>query len=295
MNQYTDEYAEDYSENSLRSKNEFKTVINTGYTVEISETLSEGWKLVQQNMGSLIGFNVVSFLMVVFASILLSFIPIVGGLVNTAFIGVVLAGYYSFFIQYHTQEFATFSDFFESFKDALQLGVCALISTFMSYIPSLIVMILIGIVVAIGIGTGLFSGFEDVMNGNVESIFRNGAMIFFIFIAVLLITIPVFIVYMFYTFAPLIIMTHKKEFWPAMELSRKLIMKNLWGNAGLFFVLGIINFIGMIPLGLGLLVTIPLSYSSIFALYIKLLQRNGDSTDFASNFYGDEKAPLDAI
>ncbi len=277
---------------TLTSNDEFAKVRETGYQVEIGTLLSEGWNLVQQNLGSLIGFGIVSFFIIIIAAILLSFIPIVGNLINNVLIGVLIAGFYTFFIKYYIDGFAAFSDFFESFQDAVQIGLASLISSLLSSIPAVIIIVIVAII-AVSLGASGAVDFAEIKNGNFDSI---GGVLFFVgFIVILLITIPTLIISMFYILAPLLIITHKIDFWPAMELSRKLIMKNLWGNFGLFFVLGIINLLGAIPLGLGLLITIPLTYASIFTLYVNLLEKNGENTDFGSNFYGDENAPLDAF
>lgn len=292
MNDYNNETQTDFYASPLVSQNEFAQVRKTGYSIELGDILSEGWKLVQKNIGLLIGFCFVAFFMVSIGSAILSIIPLVGSFATPALASIVAAGFYTFLIQNHKNQFTTFSDFFESFQDGVQLGLYGLISSLISYIPAIIITILGFIVIGLGIGLNSFNGLE---NGNFDDFFENGLIITTVFICFVLLMISVFFISMLYIFAPIIIITHKKEFWAAMELSRKLVMKNLWGNVGLFFVLGIINFVGMIPLGLGLLITIPLSFACIFVLYIKLLQKNGEDTTFGSNFYGDEKAPLDAL
>jgi len=295
MNDYTSKDSTDFYANPLVSQNEFARVRQTGYSIELSDTLSEGWKLVQKNIGLLIGFCLVAFLMLTASSLILSFIPLIGGFANLGFTTIVIAGFYTFFIQYQKNQFTTFSDFFESFQDGVQLGLYGLISSLIAYIPALIIGVIAFIIIAAGVRLNGFDGLDGLLNSNFDSIAENLFMIFIIFMFFCLLMIPVFLISILYIFAPIIIITHKKEFWAAMELSRKLVMKNFLGNIGLFFVLGIINFIGMIPFGLGLLITVPLSFACIFVLYLKLVQKNGEETDFGSNFYGDEKAPLDAI
>ncbi|AFM03098.1 hypothetical protein Fleli_0634 [Bernardetia litoralis DSM 6794] len=280
--------------NILTTSNEFAKVRETGYRIEIGTLLSEGWNLVQRNLGPLVGFGIVSFFIAIIVATVLSFIPAVGGLANNVFFSVLIAGFYTFFSKFHKEQFATFSDFFESFQDGVQISLCGLISSILSSIPAIIMIILV-VIIGLALGAGGIIDVDALERGDFESLFDNVLAIFVIFIVMMLITIPTLIVSMFYILAPLIIITHKIEFWPAMEMSRKLIMKNIWGNVGFFFVLGIINFIGMIPLGLGLLITIPLTYASIFSLYVYLLEQNGDNTDFGANFYGNENAPLDSF
>jgi uncharacterized membrane protein len=68
-------------------------------------------------------------------------------------------------------------------------------------------------------------------------------------------------------FAPWLIVDKNIDFWPAMEVSRQKVNKNLFGLFGFFAVLSIINLLGCIPLLLGLFVTIPLSVYAMSAAY----------------------------
>jgi len=47
------------------------------------------------------------------------------------------------------------------------------------------------------------------------------------------------------------------DFWEAMESSRKLITRNFWPFLGFFVILTLINVLGVILLGVGLLVHFP--------------------------------------
>jgi uncharacterized membrane protein len=63
------------------------------------------------------------------------------------------------------------------------------------------------------------------------------------------------------------------EFWDAMEASRKLITKNWFAFFGLMIVLGLINLLGVIALGIGVLFTIPLSYCTLYIVFTKLFDQ----------------------
>lgn len=66
------------------------------------------------------------------------------------------------------------------------------------------------------------------------------------------------------SFAYPIVVFSKQEFWDSIVLSIKIINRN-WFHFFLFFiVLGLINMVGALLLGLGLLVTIPLTYLAIY-------------------------------
>ena len=74
-----------------------------------------------------------------------------------------------------------------------------------------------------------------------------------------------------YTFALPLVLDKKMNFWDAMEFSRKLISKNWFSFFGFILVLALINFAGIMLLGVGLLVTIPLSVGAIAAAYADIV------------------------
>lgn len=70
-----------------------------------------------------------------------------------------------------------------------------------------------------------------------------------------------------YTFATLFSVYAGTEVWESLELSRKLITKVWWKFFGFILLLILINLAGLLALGLGLLVTIPLTYLSAYAAF----------------------------
>ena len=65
---------------------------------------------------------------------------------------------------------------------------------------------------------------------------------------------------------PLIVFA-KFEFWDALKMSVKIINKKWFNFFGLLFVLALINVVGALFLGLGLFITIPLTYGTLYACY----------------------------
>ena len=70
-----------------------------------------------------------------------------------------------------------------------------------------------------------------------------------------------------YGFAGLMVVFTGTEFWPALENSRKLISKKWFSFFGFFILLGLINMLGFLALGVGLLVTIPLTFCSLYSAF----------------------------
>ena len=60
------------------------------------------------------------------------------------------------------------------------------------------------------------------------------------------------------------------DFWISLELSLKLITKNWWKFFGFVIVLFVFNILGFLCFFVGLLVTIPVSYFAIYAVFEEL-------------------------
>ncbi len=103
----------------------------------------------------------------------------------------------------------------------------------------------------------------------------------FIFLGCLLLVIPGIYLAVAYLFAMPLVIDKKMNFWDAMEVSRKVITKNWFAFFGFVLVIVLINIAGVIPLGLGLLVTIPLSTCAIAAAYADVIGLpNGSSSEY---------------
>jgi uncharacterized membrane protein len=70
-----------------------------------------------------------------------------------------------------------------------------------------------------------------------------------------------------YIFAPFFIVFSRMDFWEAMEASRKLVHRQWFSIFGFLIVLVLINFVGVLLLGIGLLITVPLSYCAMYAAF----------------------------
>lgn len=69
------------------------------------------------------------------------------------------------------------------------------------------------------------------------------------------------------TFGSALIVFAKFEFWDAIKSSVKIVNKKWFSFFGLIIVLGLINLVGALFLGLGLFITIPFTYGVIYACY----------------------------
>lgn len=108
-----------------------------------------------------------------------------------------------------------------------------------------------------------FKGFEKFVQLNL----LNYVMLIILLLGLVLLLIPGIYLSIAYGLALPIILDNNLNFWAAMESSRKIVTKH-WSEFFLFsLLLGLINLGGALLLGLGLLVTIPLSSCAIVAAY----------------------------
>jgi uncharacterized membrane protein len=92
----------------------------------------------------------------------------------------------------------------------------------------------------------------------------------FIALGTMLLIIPGIYLLVSYIFPVSLIIDRKIDFWQAMEASRRVVTKH-WFNVLLFIgALLLINIIGVLPAGLGLLVTVPISACAIAVAYDKI-------------------------
>ncbi len=70
-----------------------------------------------------------------------------------------------------------------------------------------------------------------------------------------------------YVFAPWFVLDRRVGFWEAMELSRHAVQPHWFELFGLVMMIILLNLLGALALGVGLLVTIPVSWCALTAAY----------------------------
>ena len=92
----------------------------------------------------------------------------------------------------------------------------------------------------------------------------------FIGIGTLLLIIPGVYLAVAYLFASYLVVDRRLDFWPAMELSRRTVNPRWFGYFAFVLLVVLLNLAGAVALGVGLLVTIPLSFCAVTAAYADL-------------------------
>jgi hypothetical protein len=222
----------------------YDTSLHHGFNVPVSKYLSDGWRVLEQNMGAFIGFFCLSIIIQIIASC----IPFATLIISPCF----TAGYYIVAKKIYGGENTEFGDFFKGFDFIGQLILMTIINVAI-YVVALVptyLIILFGTIASVGTASSLGSG-SIIVSISVVLILMCG----FIYLAVS------------YIFAGHFVVFHKMEAWKAMEASRKLIGKNWVGMFGLGLALIAIQFAGALFCFIGLIVTMPLFYCTIHCAF----------------------------
>ena len=80
-----------------------------------------------------------------------------------------------------------------------------------------------------------------------------------------------------WSFAVPIAACSSTDFWEALKLSWRGVRQNMGSYLGLLLVLGLINFLGLLCLVIGLFVTVPVTFLATMSAYEQIFQ--GRATD----------------
>jgi len=92
-----------------------------------------------------------------------------------------------------------------------------------------------------------------------------------------LLILPGIYFFIAYFFAIPFMVFFEMGFWQSMEASRQIITKKFGNFLLLILILIAINFLGMLPYGLGLIFTIPFTYASIYVAFRAIFPISDDS------------------
>lgn len=98
----------------------------------------------------------------------------------------------------------------------------------------------------------------------------------FVAIGFIFLIIPGIYLAVAYGWTNMFVTFHKYEFWPAMEASRTVITKNWWNVFAFFIVVFLVNILGLLALGIGLLVTVPATTIAIYHLFEQVFPTEGE-------------------
>ncbi len=240
------------------------------YEVDIGGALSRSWEVFKSNAGGLIGVLIVVYAvifgvaMVAYAAVAITGIPFVNFLLNfvTVLINApLLAGLWLFYVKKVRNQPAVISDAFSTFGPRYWQLV---LTQFIPMLISMGVMAVLGVMVALivpGIARGARSG-----------AFQNVAPA--LLIPLIAAAVVAFVVLMYLTtcwlFALPLAADKGLKFWPALELSRRIVNKHWWMTFWLIVVAGVVGIVGVIFCCIGLVATLPLTFLMLAVHYNKV-------------------------
>jgi hypothetical protein len=243
--------------------------IENGYDFNLGEYVNKGWDYFKQK-GL---FFVLFFIVLIAINAVIRQIPVVGGIgawVISTPLGVGAALACNLLSRGRDVEFGAF---FQGFTFLGQLLLTSLIKgliTVAALIPFFIFM-------GITLGSFFIDMFQLLSNNadpdpeQLLNMFQEVFSASTILIALIL-WLPAIFVSVIYQFAPFIVVFYKDEFWPALERSRKLIQPRFFQFFVFGIVLGLINLLGAICLGIGLLITVPVTSCAVYAAFHDILR-----------------------
>lgn len=240
-------------------------------TFSIGLAIGDGWNLVSKYLGYYIGAGVLT----VIIGMGVGMIPFVGGLANNLILSpCFMAG--AIYITWRISKgmgWADFGDMFKGFNYATPVLVATLIHAVIgagiaalclfSFLPQLIELY------------EATQGPDFVQNQReieaiVKSILLNGQniLLFCLFMLALLLLSAV------WAFKLHFIVVYNMQAWPAMELSRRVCIPNLFKILALLIVLGLIIAVSALPCGIGLLFSLPLSIGATYSAFAQITASN---------------------
>jgi uncharacterized membrane protein len=97
-----------------------------------------------------------------------------------------------------------------------------------------------------------------------------------IILGLVLLIIPGIFLLVCYLFASNLVVDRRLDFWPAMELSRRTVQAQWFGFFVFFLLLLLINLAGLLALGVGLLISCPVSACALAVAYAEIFGLQSD-------------------
>jgi uncharacterized membrane protein len=217
----------------------FEKLIGEGCKVNASDYVQKSWEMFREHIGEFIGFNLIGILFY-FASIMSSSIISFFGLL---YFDSIVRSIISFFG----------SLLFSSLVAPLYAGYC---------------------IAAFRILTGKPFQFSDFFGGfnYFLPLFLAGlAGGIIVSVGTVLLILPGIYLTVGYMLTVFLVIDYRMEFWQAMETSRKIVTKNWFAFFVFALLLGLINLLGIIALGVGLLVSVPVTTCAAAIAYKEIV------------------------
>lgn len=255
----------------MKNANEkIETIVQSGYTFQMSEYFSNGWEIFKKGFWSFAGFTVV-FLAIQFG---LAMIPLIGTLGSFLLSAPLAAGYYLLADRIDRGESAEFNTFFKGFD----------------YFGALVLQSLIQSLVLLGLGLPLivtaFAGSFEVWNVFDTDFGADMLDSDFSFTPApwsFILLLPLIYLSIAWRWAPLLIVFYSMGPLKALETSRKLITRKWLLFLVFYLITGILIMSGVLLFFVGILFTVSFLYCADYAAFAQITQLGEEAEEDVSD------------
>jgi len=242
-------------------------LIKNGYKFSPMQVIGDSWKIFKLGAGPFIGF----LFLYIIITILSAIIPGVSG---ASFLVVVPLsfGFYTVAREYYLGKEPKFSNFFDGFKGFRRL-IPNYLAMLLIIILLLIPVVIIAVIIAfkIGLNKEFFSLLDDYKNNPTDLVDLILKYITPLLVVFTIILIPCIYFGIAFSFSLFLAYFTKISFFGCVWTSQKIILKKFWSFFGLHILLGLLNIVGFLCLGVGLLVTTCVSIISLYVAYEQIV------------------------
>lgn len=229
------------------------------YEVDIGSYLRRSWEMYKANAGGIIAASFLVYLCIMAVNL----IPYLNFLLNLFLTGPLIGGLWLFYVKGVRQQNPALGDAFSGFGPRYWQLVLV------QMIPSLIVMglmVFVGIIMAITV-----PAFVAVQRSGGSNITALSPLLLVVF-GVVFLTVMVAVIYfsVCWLFALPLVSDKGMTFWPALQLSRRMVTKHWWWSLCLMLVASILGMLGFFACGVGILVSGPVAFGMFACHYEKV-------------------------
>ena len=200
---------------------------------------------------------------------LIPFIGLLFSLVSFVIGGPLIGGVYYFLLRIIRGEAADVGDVFAGFK-------CRFAQLFLG---QLLVTLLILATMLPGLGL-LVAGVIPIANHQDFT----PAYIALIIVGAIVMLIPAVYFSIGWMFTLPLIMDKRLDFWPAMQLSRKVVVRHWWTAFALSIIVGVISLAGVLLCCIGAFFSLPLAFATAMNAYEKMFSLRREATAVSPTF-----------
>jgi len=232
------------------------SIVSATGTLRVGDCVRQGWQVYRHDPWRITGIIALVFV----AQFLLNSIPLVGALLAFLLNGPILGGIYNFCHQVIHGHTRGLQDVMEIVKTRfLPCFLATTVSSLLAFGPFLLSLIP---------AAALFGASGVVM----EEITKHPNLILGMGLPLLAGFFGMMYFLICWSFAVPIAACSETDFWESLKLSWHGVRKNFWSYVGLLVLLGGINLIGILCLGLGLFITIPITFLATMSAYDQIFR-----------------------